>query len=72
MNCMPQCACAKGTIPCTWCQDVKGAPASAYEVNNCSMCSALQIIDLDLLDKVGSAKGVEELRVQLKQQVGCC
>ncbi|KAL0027158.1 hypothetical protein WJX79_011044 [Trebouxia sp. C0005] len=27
-----------------------------------------QIIDLDLLDKVGSAKGVEELRVQLKQQ----
>jgi hypothetical protein len=36
------------------------------------MCSALQIIDLDLLDKVGSAKGVEELRVQLKQQVGCC
>ena len=29
-----------------------------------------QVIDLDLLDKVGSAKGVEELRLQLKQQVG--
>jgi hypothetical protein len=39
------------------------------------MCAALQIIDLDMLDKVGSAKGVEELRVQLKQQVSlavCC
>lgn len=30
----------------------------------------VQVIDLDMLDKVGSAKGVEELRVQLKQQVG--
>lgn len=29
----------------------------------------VQVIDLDMLDKVGSAKGVEELRVQLKQQV---
>ena len=39
------------------------------------MCAALQIIDLDMLDRVGSAKGVEELRVQLKQQVSlavCC
>ena len=27
------------------------------------------MIDLDILDKVGSGKGVEELRVQLKQQV---
>ncbi|KAL3160143.1 hypothetical protein ABBQ32_010912 [Trebouxia sp. C0010 RCD-2024] len=27
-----------------------------------------QVIDLDILDKVGSGKGVEELRVQLKQQ----
>ena len=30
---------------------------------------AMQVIDLDMLDKVGSAKGVEEMRVQLKQQV---
>ena len=29
----------------------------------------LQEIDLDMLDKVGSAKGVEEMRIQLKQQV---
>lgn len=36
------------------------------------MCTALQVIDLDMLDKVGSAKGVEELRVQLKQQVSSC
>ena len=28
-----------------------------------------QVIDLDILDKVGSAKGVEEVRTQLKQQV---
>ena len=32
-------------------------------------CCCAQVIDLDILDKVGSAKGVEELRVQLKQQV---
>ena len=34
-----------------------------------NVCSNVQVIDLDMLDKVGSAKGVEELRVQLKQQV---
>ena len=41
---------------------------------HCSIYTALQIIELDMLDKLGAAKGVEELRVQLKQQVGsvCC
>ena len=33
------------------------------------VCVRLQEIDLDMLDKVGSAKGVEEMRIQLKQQV---
>ena len=37
---------------------------------HCDIYTALQTIVLDMLGKVGSAKGVEELRVQLKQQVG--
>ena len=48
-----------------------GTSVSAHSSVCCPMMSLLvvQVIDLDLLDKVGSAKGVEELRLQLKQQV---
>lgn len=39
-------------------------------VSQCILVLCLQIINLDLLDTIGASRGTEELKEEIKKQVG--